>query len=113
MPPKKLKLPEGLKTNTQQEHDHLYPLVTNPQQPTPEPVEAPPRDDEPEQETAPKRGRPKKKGSFREKVEAGDFVGMKVYIPTDLHTRVKLASVHQRRDMSEIVAEALDKHLDS
>lgn len=36
-----------------------------------------------------------------------DYVGLKVYIPRELHRQLKLKAVEEERELSELVTEAL------
>ena len=49
--------------------------------------------------------------SLRSRLEKGEGKQLNVVIPADLHKRLKVQSVLEDQSMSEIVADALRKHL--
>lgn len=59
--------------------------------------------------TARKRGRPPGKSS---QLETGEYRQMKVLIAAAMHRRVKHAAIDHDKEMSEIVAEALELWLE-
>lgn len=48
----------------------------------------------------------------RGKSRREDYVGLKVYIPKELHRRLKLRAVEEEREISDIVEAALETWLE-
>lgn len=48
-----------------------------------------------------------KRERVRGKSRREDYVGLKVYIPRELHRQLKLKAVEEEREISELVEEAL------
>jgi len=60
---------------------------------------------------AKQKGRPKKPDSRRSGVKAGTHAHLNVIVTSDLHQKVAIEAVTSKKDMSEIVEDALKKHL--
>ena len=65
-----------------------------------------------EEREAPAQGQPVEPESLSQRLKRGEAKQLKAIVSTDLHKRVKLASVQLERDVSDITSEALERWLE-